>query len=204
VKKLIASFALALTFSSSYAAAPVLSGDVSFDGQTNLYTYTYTLDTTTLTNSTIEVGILQNLGFHFFMPQPVAHTEPNSDWHFVISVGGLHNSDSFNIVGSFWMWEYVPNYSAPPVSDSGPLVFSVTTTRGVNASTDNNYFIFDGGATTGPAEAPGFFEVGHIVGPEFVTINEPVISVLEPDGYLLLLAGMAVIASLAHRRTIVP
>lgn len=180
---------------SKVQAAPILTGDVSFDDLTDLYTYTYQLDTSQLTGQTIEVGILQNLGFHFTEPNPVSFTKPGDDWGFGIAVGGLRNSGEQNIEGSFWMWvttSFVPNAA------NDLLQLSFTTERGVNTSSANNYFIFSSGGTTGPAENPGFIEVGHIVGPEFVTINEvPVTPVPENDSYAMMVAGLAVIGLMA-------
>lgn len=179
-------------------ATSILSGEVTFDSQSSLYTYTYTLDTTALTSNTIEVGVLQNVALNYG-PPPVSHTQPSSDWIFATSGGGLQNSGDSNIFGSFWQWTH--NYFAPSASNTGLLVFSVTTTRGANTSPANNYFIFDGGATTGPAENPGFFEVGHIVGPEFVNIPlPPVSSVPEPQAYPMLVAGLALLGLLSSRR----
>jgi hypothetical protein len=189
-----------LLFTSHIRAAPILTGDVSFDDFTDLYTYTYTLDTSLLLDQTVEVGILQNLGFHFSQPNPVSHTEPDG-WNFAISVGGLRNSGDQNILGSFWFWVNTSFSNDNMPSDQ--LMFSFTTERGVNTTLDNNYFIFNAGATTGPAENPGFIEIGHIVGPEFVTINE-VSPVPENETYALMLAGLGMLGFVARhtkRRT---
>lgn len=175
---------------SKIQAAPILTGEVLFDDITNLYTYTYQLDTSQLSGQTIEVGILQNLGFNFTEPTPVSFTKPGSDWGFGIAVGGLKNSGEQNIEGSFWMWVTT---SFVPDSMNDLLQFSFTTERGVNTSLANNYYIFSSGGTTGPAENPGFIEVGHIVGPEFVTINEePVTAVPETDTYMMMVAGLSI------------
>lgn len=183
---------------SKVQAAPLLTGDVSFDDLTNLYTYTYQLDTSQLSGQTIEVGILQNLGFDFTEPTPTSFTKPDSDWGFGISVGGLRNSGAQNIEGSFWMWVTT---SFVPSSTNGLLQFSFTTERGVNTTLANNYFIFSSGGTTGPAENSGFIEVGHIVGPEFVNINEvPVTAVPENETYMMMVAGLAVIGLIAKHQ----
>lgn len=177
--------------------AAVLTGEVRFDSQTSLYTYTYTLDTTLLNNSNLGIGILHNIAGNHNSPQPVSHSEPNTDWQFVQSVGGLRDSGDLNINGTFWQWANVWRNAG----DTGLLTFSFSTERGVNTSTANNYFVFDGAATSGPPEAPGFFEIGHIVGPEFVNIPvPPVEEVSEPSSYALLALGLGLIA-LRTRRT---
>lgn len=189
---------LLLFVCSKVQAAPILTGDVSFDSLTDLYTYTYQLDTSQLTGQTIEVGILQNLGFNFTEPMPTSFTKPDSDWGFSIAVGGLKNSGEQNIEGSFWMWVTT---SFVPSGANNLLQFSFTTERGVNTSLANNYFIFSSGGTTGPAENPGFIEVGHIVGPEFVTINQvPVTAVPENDTYMMMVVGLTIMGLMAKQQ----
>jgi len=173
-------------------AANLLTGEVTFDNSTNLYTYTYTLDTTTLLDHTVNIGILQNLGIDWSHPLPVSHTEPVlGDWIFKMTAGGLSNSGSLNIYGTFWTWEH--NYFSESVSNVGNLVFSITTPRGVNTSTANNYFIYNGGATTGPSENAGFIEIGHIVGPEFINFTPPPLPVPEQQVYVMMIVGLGLI-----------
>ena len=180
-------------------ATSLITGDVTFDNSTNLYTYTYTLDTTTLLNSTVEFSLLQNLGFDFEHPLPVSHTEPEiGDWHFVISVGGLHNSGDQNIYGSFWSWVHL--YNAESVSNIGNLVFSFTTERGINTTTENNYFIFNSGATSGPEENNGFIEIGHVVGPDFINFTPIPTPVPEVNISAMMLGGLGFIGFAMRRR----
>lgn len=187
-----------LFINASARASPILTGEVSFNDITNLYTYTYTLDTSELLDNTVEVGLLQNLGFKHSSPLPVSHSEPE-DWQFNVSVGGLTNSGSENIAGSFWEWANTSFSNDNILNDQ--LIFSITTERGVNPTLDNNYFIFNGGATTGPDEAPGFIEIGHIVGPEFVTINpDPVSTVPENETYAMMMAGLGIVGFMARRK----
>lgn len=191
-----------LIFAVQVRAASMLTGEVSFDDITNLYTYTYTLNTSELLDNTVEVGLLQNLGFRHSNPLPVSHSEPDN-WQFAVSVGGLTNSGPENIAGSFWMWVNTSFSNDNIPGDQ--LIFSITTDRGVNTTLDNNYFIFNGGGTTGPGEAPGFIEIGHIVGPEFVTINpdpgpDPVSTVPENETYAMMLAGLGLVGIITKRK----
>lgn len=180
-------------------AANLLTGEVTFDNSTNLYTYTYTLDTTTLLDHTVNIGILQNLGIDWSYPLPVSHTEPVlGDWIFKMTAGGLSNSGSLNIYGTFWTWEH--NYFSESVSNVGNLVFSITTPRGVNTSTANNYFIYNGGATTGPSENAGFIEIGHIVGPEFINFTPPPLPVPEQQVYVMMIFGLGLISLIRFLR----
>ncbi|KQT33211.1 hypothetical protein [Methylophilus sp. Leaf414] len=183
---------LSLFFLPNVYAANLLTGEVTYNNDTKLYTYTYTLDTTTLLDHIVNISILQNLGFDWSHPLPVVHTEPAvGDWMFKMSAGGLSNSGALNIYGTFWTWEH--NYFSESVSNVGNLVFSITTPRGVNTSTANNYFIYNGGATTGPSENAGFIEIGHIVGPEFINFTPPV-AVPEQQVYVMMIVGLGLIS----------
>ncbi len=189
-----------LFFTAHVRASPILTGDVSFSDITNLYTYTYTLDTSSLTENTTEVAILQNLGFHSTYPLPISHSEPEG-WSFNLSSGGLVNSGDKNISGSFWMW--VGGKSLGDDS-SDQLIFSFTTERGVNTSQANNYFIFNDGGNTGPTEAPGVIEIGHIIGPEFITLYEvpPIVTTVpENETYAMMMAGLGIVGFMARRKS---
>lgn len=172
-------------------ASPLLTGEVSFDDITHLYTYTYTIDATQ-NNRITELNILQNLGFDSIEPLPVSHTQPDG-WNFVISIGGISDPGDNHIFGSYWAWQqFAPN-------NSDLLTFSFTTERGVNTTEQNNYLMFDPYGTTGPPAFPGVI-VGKIVGPEFVTINEvPVSTVPENDTYAMMLAGLGILGFIARR-----
>lgn len=182
-----------LFFSAHVRASPLLTGEVSFDDLTHLYTYTYTIDTT-INDRITELSILQNLGFDSIEPLPVSHTQPDN-WNFVISIGGISDPGENHIFGSYWAWQQI----APNTSDL--LTFSFTTERGVNITGENNYFMFDPYGTTGPPAFPGVI-VGKIVGPEFVTINEvPVSTVPENERYAMMTAGLGIIGFMARRKS---
>ena len=184
-----------LFFAAHVRASPILTGDVSFDDITHLYTYTYTIDTTQIGTIT-ELSILQNLGLNFSEPLPVSHTQPDG-WNFVISVGGISEPGENHIFGSYWAWQ---NFGAVGYSDD-LLTFSFTTERGVNTTQENNYFMFDPYGTSGPPAFPGII-VGRVVGPEFVTIDEvPVSTVPENETYAMMMAGLGIVGFMAKRKT---
>lgn len=192
MKRLINScFLFLLIISAQARATPLLTGSVSFDDLTDLYTYTYTIDATQ--NDTItELSILQNLGFHFSRPLPVSHTQPEG-WNFTIAAGGISEPIEDYIRGSFWTWQ-----KTSEAQDLDLLTFSFTTERGVNTTELNNYFIFDPFGTTGPPAFPGV-TVGRIVGPEFVTINE-VSPVPENEIFAMMVAGLGLLGFVSRRK----
>lgn len=181
-----------LIFAAQVRAAPMLTGDVSFDDATNLYTYTYTLDTSHYEGNITEILIHQNLGFNFYDPLPVSHSEPDN-WMFVLLVGS--GSGDGSMEGSFWGWwkDFGTNNEL--------ATFSFTTERGINTSQNNNYALFN---SSYPYPPSGFIEVGHIVGPELVLVNpdpDPVSPVPENETYAMLLAGFGIVGFMARRNT---
>ncbi|MBA3696027.1 MAG: hypothetical protein H0W85_04540 [Methylotenera sp.] len=187
-------FLFCLFISAQVRASPILTGDVSFDNITHLYTYTYTIDTTQ--NATItELSIVQNLGTNFSEPSPISHTQPDG-WNFVNSVGGISEPGEHHIFGSYWAWQ---NFAS--VGNNELLTFSFTTERGVNTTPENNYFMFDPYGTSGTPAFPGVI-VGKVVGPEFVTINEvPVSTIPENETYALMMAGLGIVGFMARRNS---
>jgi hypothetical protein len=181
-----------LFFAAQVRATPILTGDVSFDDVTHLYTYTYTLDTTQ--NSNIRfLGILQNLESNFYEPLPYSHTQPDG-WNFGITAGGVKVPGE--IFGSFWTWEKFAS-----IDNSNLLTFSFTTHRGINSTQEDNYLMFDPYGTSGPPAFPGII-VGKIIGPEFVSIEEvPVTPVPENETYAMMMTGLALLGFVARRKT---
>jgi hypothetical protein len=178
-------------------ATPMLTGSVNFDDINGLYTYTYTLNTTSYEGNITIVDIWQNSGFYFEGPFPVSHTEP-AGWQFVLSVGGVGNQpfgSPENIAGSFWSWWKNPS-SNPIYSDI--QTFSFTTERGVNSSQKNNYGLYNNGSAIPSA----YVEVGHVVGPELVNINYPTPSLVpENETYVMMIAGLGVLGFLGRKKS---
>lgn len=186
-------FLCILLIAAQARATPMLSGSVSFDDVSDLYTYTYTLNTTGFEGNIISVDIWQNSGFNFEGPLPVSHTEP-AGWQFVLPVGSVGNApygSAENITGSFWSWWLNPGEP----TYNGIQTFSFTTERGVNPSLENNYGLYNNSLVI----PSGYIEIGHIVGPELVNIN-PVSTVPENKIYAMLLAGLGVLGVVGRRR----
>lgn len=179
-------FCLSL-FTGQLSAAPMLTGNVSFDDTTDLYTYTYVLDTTGYDGNIVEVFIHQNLAFNFDKPYPMAHSEPEN-WSFVLLVGSA-GPNTFE--GSHWGWWKDPG------TDNDISTFSFTTERGVNTSPENNYAIYNNSFPTPPS---GFVEVGRIVGPELVDIP-PVSPVPENETYAMMMAGLGMLGFISRRKS---
>lgn len=196
MKRLIHIGFLCLFFISAQVhAIPMLSGNVSFDDITDLYTYTYTLDTTGFEGNITIVDIWQNTGSHFEMPLPVSHTEPEG-WQFVLSVGSIGNGpygSEENITGSFWGW-WIHPVGDPTYSDI--QTFSFTTERAVSTSLENNYGLYNNHQII----PSGYIEIGRIVGPELVNINYPVSPVPENETYALMMAGLWVLGLVGRRK----
>jgi len=191
MKRLINIGFLFLLFIASQArATSMLTGSVSFDDVTDLYTYTYTLDTAGFKGNITIVDILQNSGFYFEGPFPVSHTEP-AGWQFVLSVGGPLGGDE-NIAGSFWGW-WISPVGNPTYNDI--QTFSFTTKRGVNTLLENNYGLFNNSLVV----PTGYIEIGHIVGPELVNINYSVSTVPENETYTMMMAGLGVLGFIGRR-----
>ncbi|ACT51440.1 PEP-CTERM sorting domain-containing protein [Methylovorus glucosotrophus] len=178
-------FLCLLSFAAQVQAAPMLTGSVSFDDATKLYTYTYTLDTTGYAGNIVEILIHQNLGFNYEGPYPVSHTEPDN-WQFVLPVGG---NDEVTFTGSMWGWWKNPG------TDNDVATFSFTTERGVNTSPDNNYALFN---NSYPSPPSGFVEKGYIVGPELITLNLTS-AVPENETYAIMLAGLGLLGFMGRR-----
>jgi hypothetical protein len=132
--------------------ATILSGSVAFNSNTNLYTYSYTLDNTNGSKGVSEIIIL--VGRQGRPPWPVPHTSPTG-WNFDISNGGL-GSD----VGINYTWRgYLPVGSVL----SG---FSFSLSFGPIKSSLNDYFLFGWNInSSGHAIDGGVIKLGNIVAP---------------------------------------
>ena len=174
-------------------ATPMLSGAVSFDDASDLYTYTYTLDTTEFIGNITIVDVWQNVGFYFEGPYPVSHTEPVG-WQFVLSVGSVGNQpfgSPENITGSFWSWWLNPGDLIP----NDIQTFSFTTERGASTLLANNYGLYNNSLIV----PTGYIEVGHIVGPELVNVNYPISTIPENETYIMMLAGLGLMGFIMRR-----
>ncbi|MBA3695785.1 MAG: PEP-CTERM sorting domain-containing protein [Methylotenera sp.] len=187
-------FLFLILAASQVRATPMLAGSVSFDGTTDLFTYTYTLDTSEFEGNIANIDIWQNIGFNFDTPFPVSHTEPLG-WMFVLSVGSVGNGpfgSEENIAGSFWSWWKNPG----DVVYDDIQTFSFTTERSVTTSRENNYGLYNNHRII----PTGYIEIGHIVGPALVDINDPVSPVPENETYAMMMAGLGVLGFIGRRK----
>jgi hypothetical protein len=162
------------------ASATILSGDVSFDAATGLYTYTYTVNNTSGPGPIDELSILVSSDMELYATDkglPNSKTSPNG-WDF-----GSYKCDPIyppaasvlNEYGSCWMWS---SGAAGPV-DIGQVEssFSVTTACPPSTDTGNNYFLYSytysGGLQTFPGAAGSMVEWGHVVAPNLDSVPEP-------------------------------
>lgn len=187
MKRLISIGFLFLFFFITNARAALLSGDVSFNDVTDLYTYTYTLDTTNYEGDISIVDIWQNTNFNFDAPIPIAHTEPEG-WQFVLSVGSV-GTEPINspdrITGSFWGW-----WRGAEFADI--QTFSFATERTPSTSLEDNYALYN------PLVGQ-YIEQGHIVGPQLIDLA-PVSSVPENETYAMMLAGLGLMGFIGRRK----
>jgi len=187
--------ALVMTTAETAQAIPAVTGDVSFDPTTQLYTYTYTIDSSLLTGGSILFGVRQNIAVNYTSPLPTSHTDLDG-FNFSISSSAGSSGPPTSISGSYWSW-----WSQPGATFDEDLVFSFTTTRGVSTDPNNNFILYSDGYTGGPPGLESLLDYGRIVSPALVNIapDMPVV-VPEPSAALLLLAGLMPVAWMGSRK----
>lgn len=189
MKRLISIGFLFLFFFLTNARAALLTGDISFNDTTDLYTYTYTLNTTNYDGDISIVDIWQNTNFNFDAPFPIAHTEPEG-WQFVLSVGSVGTEpigSPDRISGSFWGW-----WKNPGGDDSAIQTFSFTTERTPSTSLADNYALYN------PLIGE-YVEQGNIVGPQLIDLA-PVSPVPENETFAMLLAGLGLMGFIGRKK----
>jgi hypothetical protein len=146
------------------ANAATLSGNVSFDPNTGLYTYSYILDNTSGPAAIKELSILFDSSQASVSPPPHSYTTP-SGWSFGQAVSGSSADSPLNEYGAFWQW-YASQVLPTGSTMSG---FSFTTPFAPVTGSDNNYFLWSNSYTGGPSLIGngGIVEWGHIVAPDF-------------------------------------
>lgn len=203
MKRIFGASLFFLLFFAANARSAMLTGEVSFNDITDLYTYTYTLDTTGYTGNIAIINIQQNKWQDFSGPFPVSTTQPFG-WNFELSSGFLGNNvfeDPANIevAGTFWGWS--KNGQTQDFADI--QTFSFTTERGISTSTASNYGLFETGSFTPGLPTTGYNEIGNIVGPALIAQGVP-FEVLSPvpenETYAMMVAGLGLIGFVARRR----
>lgn len=192
MRRLINLGCLFLSFFSINSYAAMLSGNVSFDDVTDLYTYTYILDTTDFVGN---IAIVDILASKYNLLPPVSHTEPDG-WDFVVSSGSIGTApfgSQFRINGAFWGWwkNTVDNATYSDIQ-----TFSFSTERSITTSIEKNYGLFNSVIGTS-----SYIEDGRIVGPDFLYIPPvPVSPVPENETYAMMIAGLGLLGFIGRRR----
>jgi len=171
------------------ANAAIVSGNVSFDSNTGLYTYNYTLDNTSGPAGIKEFSVLYDTSQNKTSAPPLSFTSP-SGWSFGEAVSGSSADSPLNEFGAFWQW-----YASQALPTGGTMSgFSFTTSFAPVTGSANNYFLWSNSYTGGPAAIGngGIVEWGHVVAPNFSTAVVPVPAALWLFGSGLLgLVGFA-------------
>jgi len=174
------------------ANAAILSGDVSFDSNTGLYTYNYVLDNTSGPAAIKELSVLYDSSQNNASPPPVSYTSP-AGWSFGEAVSGSSADSPLNEFGAFWQW-YAGQALPTGSTMSG---FSFTTSFAPVTGSANNYFLWSNSYTGGPASIGngGIVEWGHIVAPDFSAAVVPI-----PAAVWLFGSGLLGLIGVARRK----
>ena len=187
-------------FTGHVQAVPLVSGEVSFDSSTQLYTYRYSIGgSPEAVPPIIEFAIRIGDQAWTSSAKPDSFTEPPGGWGFSSATQG--NNPAIGIGPSaFWAW-----LNIPPEDPTGPYGgeptggFSFTTSRQPATTELTNYFLF-GSTMAGPPGAEGFFEYGHVVAPDFGAFPTPPPAIPEPETWLMLSFGLGLLALWRRRR----
>ena len=170
------------------ANAAILSGNVSFDSNTGLYTYSYILDNTSGPAAIKELSVLVDSSQDRVSTPPLSYTT-SAGWSFGKAVSGSSANSPLNEYGAFWQW-----YASQALPTGGTMSgFSFTTSSAPVTGSANNYFLWSNSYTSGPSLIGngGIVEWGHIVAPDFgATVPVPAAVWLFGSG-LLGLVGVA-------------
>jgi hypothetical protein len=185
-----AAFVFCMLLASPAKAGPVVTGSVSFNAATGIYTYSYTLDNTAGTGTIVGFDLeYSSLAFTYL--QPLSYTSA-PDWGF-----GLASGVAFG--GTWWAWNPLgPPFGPPGVPPGESLSgFSVQTTVAPSTSTANDYFVAEGNCNYGSSNC--VFVFGNVVAPNYVP-SPPPPPVPEPSTALLLVTGFVGVLVSAFRQ----
>lgn len=178
--------------STSKICGAILSGSVSFDSGSGLYTYNYSIANgfevypiTGFPYDIVELNILVNSASSASVPGPTAHTDAGWSFNSPITTAG----SPANEFGRSWDWSGfslgVPPYENGVPSNTSKSGFSFTTDRAPSSGSGNNYFLYGltiaGGFPVGSTGT--IVEYGRVVAPDFL------ISAPEPSTLALLALG---------------
>lgn len=168
-----------LWLSSNVFADSLVTGQVSFNAESGLYTYTYTLDAADLPSPDfIEFAVVASHSGDPRLPLPPSYGS-NTGWRLEIASGGWFQED-INVNGTFYMWK-----GLTPVQGVPQLEFWFTSTEAPDTSGQNNYFIWTA-TTYGPQNLP--LDFGRVVGPNIDYVAPP--PVPEPATAMLMALGL--------------
>lgn len=152
------------------AQAALLNGSYSYDANSGLYTYDYTLDNSAGTGHITVLSILISDEYDFSL-QPDSSTSPTG-WSLDTATGG--DCDTIGC-GTFFQWNTLG--SLPPGDTlSG---FSFTTAHAPSTHNPNNYGVFSDG---------DYVEYGYIVAPDIEGTTPPAVPL--PAAVVLLSSGL--------------
>jgi hypothetical protein len=161
------------------ARADLLTGTVSYDSQTHLYIYSYTLDNRAGPGAINELNILVAPGMTNYSLKPAALASP-AGWQTGTSISGGIANPPYHEVGTFWYWL---SWSGLSVGDT-QSGFRFASPFGPSTGTANNYFLFSDVVADSPPYN-GIVEYGHIVAPQITP---------EPATHVLLGLALAALA----------
>jgi len=175
------------------ANAAILSGNVSFDSNTGLYTYSYSLDNTSGPGAIKELSVLVDSSQNRVSAPPASFASPTG-WSSRQAVSGTSADSPLNEFGAFWQWWA---NQALPVGNT-MTGFSFTTAFAPVTGSANNYFLWSNSYTGGPSAIGngGIVEWGHVVAPNFVA------AVPIPAAAWLFGSGLMGLIGLARRKKV--
>ena len=96
------------TFFAEVSRGSILNGSVSFNPDTNLFTYSYTINNISGPAAITKLDVLISNQFYDYdlnppALKPLAHEDP-PDSQFVIAVAGGSANPPLNESGTFWSW----------------------------------------------------------------------------------------------------
>jgi hypothetical protein len=189
-----AALAAVLGWAGSATAGPMLSGSVSYDPGTHLYTYSYTLDDRTAADPVTHIYIrVLTDAFNPGLTPTNATTVPPYQFGTFTGQGLIGHPELPG--GTFFGWTV--GGDPPPVTAGLKDGFSFTTPYAPMTGGPPDFYLWSTGATDAPGGlANGVQEVGWVVAPDFAIAPTP-----EPGSLALAVLGlMGVGAGWARRR----
>jgi len=175
----------------SASADPLVSGTVSFDSATNIYTYDYSLGNAGavgITEFSIQVNSFRYSDFY-----PLSYSSP-SGWEFRVGALAGGSCVEGGECGGFWTW--VPSNFGSVVLPPGQTLggFSFQTAVAPSTSAGNNYLVIQ------PSYTESGVLFGNVVAPDYLLPPPPPPAAPEPAATLLSLIGLGCLTVLVRRR----